>query len=93
MVAIAHSTSGDRFIVATGSAQPKIYDRDGNEIIKFVKGDMYLRDLSNTKGHTMEVTDCAWHPNQKDTVLTSSLDGSLRLWDLLGEAAFGKSDE
>lgn len=49
VVAISHSPSGDRFIIATGSAQPILFDRDGNEVIKFVKGDMYLRDLSNTK--------------------------------------------
>lgn len=35
--------------IGTGSCQPKVYDRDGQEVIKFVRGDMYLRDLSNTK--------------------------------------------
>ncbi len=89
VTAISHSPSGDRFIVATASAQPKVYDRDGNDIIKFVKGDMYLRDLTNTKGHTMEVTALQWHPSDKNIILTSSLDGSLRIWDLLGEATFG----
>jgi WD40 repeat protein len=89
VLAISHSPSGDRFLVATSSAQPKVYDRDGNEIIKFVKGDMYLRDLSNTKGHTMEVTGVMWHPHEKNECLTSSLDGSVRVWDLLGEATFG----
>lgn len=89
VVSISHSPSGDRFLVATGSAQPIVYDRDGTEIIKFVKGDMYLKDLSNTKGHTMEVTCVQWHPTDKNTVITSSLDGSLRIWDLLGEATFG----
>lgn len=49
IVSIAHSFSGDRFVIGTGSCQPKVYDRDGTEIIKFVRGDMYLRDLSNTK--------------------------------------------
>ena len=37
----------------------------------------------------MEVTGVAWHPIDKNTVLTSSLDGSLRIWDLLGESTFG----
>ena len=37
----------------------------------------------------MEVTGVAWHPIDKNTVLTSSLDGSLRVWDLLGESTFG----
>jgi len=89
VVAISHSPSGDRFITATGSAQPKIYDREGKELIKFVRGDMYLRDLSNTKGHTMEVTGAQWHPTEKEVVMTCSLDGSLRIWDLVGESTFG----
>lgn len=37
----------------------------------------------------MEVTGVQWHPSDKNTVLTSGLDGSLRVWDLLGEAHFG----
>jgi WD40 repeat protein len=89
IIAISHSPSGDRFLISTGSSQPILYDREGNEIIKFVKGDMYLRDMSNTKGHTMEVTSLQWHPNEKNIVLTGSLDGTLRIWDLLGQAAFG----
>lgn len=89
VVSIGHSPSGDRFIVATGSCQPKVYDREGKELIKFVRGDMYLRDLSNTKGHTMEVTGVQWHPTEKEVVLTGSLDGSLRIWDLQGETTFG----
>ena len=47
---ISHSPSGDRFAVATGSAQPKVFNREGELIITFVRGDMYIRDLSNTKG-------------------------------------------
>ena len=49
VTALSHLPSGDRFIVGTGSSQPKVYDREGVELMKFVKGDMYLRDLSNTK--------------------------------------------
>lgn len=49
VIAVSHSPSGDKFIASTGSSQPLIYDRDGQEVIKFVKGDMYLRDLSHTK--------------------------------------------
>ncbi len=37
----------------------------------------------------MEVMGVQWHPSEKNTILSASLDGSLRLWDLLGEAHFG----
>jgi len=89
IVSISHSPSGDRFLVSTGSCQPKVYDREGEELIKFIRGDMYLRDLSNTKGHTMEVTFVQWHPQEKNIVMTSSLDGTLRIWDLNGDQHFG----
>jgi hypothetical protein len=55
VTALSHSPSGDRFIVGTGSSQPKVYDREGVELMKFVKGDMYLRDLANTKVIAMSV--------------------------------------
>ena len=45
--------------------------------------------VSCVQGHMMEVTGVQWHPADKDSVLTSSLDGSLRIWNLLGEALFG----
>lgn len=89
VVSISHSPSGDKYVLGLGSSQPKVYDRDGVDIITFVRGDMYIRDMTNTKGHTMEVTGVYWHPTNKDIILSSSLDGTLRIWDLTGEAAFG----
>lgn len=44
-----YSLSGDSFLVASGAAQAKLLDRDGFEKAEFIKGDMYLSDLNNTK--------------------------------------------
>lgn len=90
VTSVSHSPSGDKMVVSTGSSAPKVFDREGAEIITFVKGDMYIRDLSNTKGHLMEVTCVQWHPTDKNTIISSSIDGSVRVWDLLGDATFGK---
>ncbi|XP_071689416.1 uncharacterized protein [Rutidosis leptorrhynchoides] len=79
---ISWSPSADRFLCVTGSAQAKIYDRDGLTMGEFVKGDMYIRDLKNTKGHITGLTCGEWHPKTKETILTSSEDGSLRIWDV-----------
>ncbi|KAJ9543434.1 hypothetical protein OSB04_023141 [Centaurea solstitialis] len=79
---ISWSPSSDRFLCVTGSAQAKIYDRDGLTLGEFVKGDMYIRDLKNTKGHITGLTCGEWHPKTKETILTSSEDGSLRIWDV-----------
>lgn len=46
---VAHSMNGDRFAIACGSPQARIFDRDGNFMVQFTKGDMYIRDLSHTK--------------------------------------------
>jgi hypothetical protein len=80
--ALSWSPSGDQFLCVTGHPQPKIFDRDGRELGEFDKGDMYIRDLKNTKGHCSPCTGGAWHPFEKQTVLTSSADGSMRVWDV-----------
>lgn len=79
---LSWSPTADRFLCVTGSAQAKIYDRDGLTLGEFVKGDMYIRDLKNTKGHISGLTCGEWHPREKQTILTSSEDGSLRIWDV-----------
>lgn len=79
---LSWSPTADRFLCVTGSAQAKIYDRDGLTLGEFVKGDMYIRDLKNTKGHITGLTCGEWHPKTRETILTSSEDGSLRIWDV-----------
>ena len=117
LVDVCYSNTGDRLLVATTSVQPKVLDRDGNEMyvtvcrnvvclsflkcslltilslfihdsIQFVRGDMYVTDQARTSGHTAGVTGVDWHPFQRDTVLTGSMDGSARLWNLNGKTQF-----
>lgn len=88
VVDVCYSNTGDRLLVATGSVQPKVLDRDGNEIIQFVRGDMYVTDQARTTGHTAAVTGVDWHPFERDIVLTSSNDGSARIWNLNGKTQF-----
>ncbi|KAM1684331.1 hypothetical protein EV1_035235 [Malus domestica] len=79
---ISWSPTADRFLCVTGSATAKIYDRDGITLGEFVKRDMYIRDLKNTKGQISGLTCGEWNPKSKDTILTLSEDGSLRIWDV-----------
>ena len=60
VVSTTFSSSGDRIMVGTTSAQPVILDRDGYEIIEFAKGDMYVTDMVHTDGHVANITgiDC-----------------------------------
>ena len=82
---LSFSASGDHFLAATSSAQPAIFDREGNELMRFIRGDMYLTDAAHTKGHTHSVTGGKCHPAERDVVLTSASDGTLRTWNLEGE--------
>ena len=69
-------------LVISATTQPKLFSRDGEELKEYIKGDMYLRDLHNTKGHISEVTCGAWHPTNKDFFVTASIDSTLRIWDV-----------
>lgn len=44
--------------------------------------------MVNTKGHVTRVTGGDWHPTRRNEMLTCSVDGSVRIWDLNGKMAF-----
>ncbi|KXX82567.1 WD repeat-containing protein 70 [Madurella mycetomatis] len=74
--------SGSVFLCVTAHPQAKIMSRDGGILTEFVKGDMYLRDMNNTKGHVGEVTAGTWHPSDPNLCVTSGSDSTLRIWDI-----------
>ncbi|KAH6624450.1 WD40-repeat-containing domain protein [Chaetomium sp. MPI-SDFR-AT-0129] len=74
--------SGSVFLCVTAHPQAKIMSRDGAVVTEFVKGDMYLRDMNNTKGHVGEVTTGTWHPADPNLCVTAGSDSTLRIWDI-----------
>ncbi|KAF2457203.1 WD40-repeat-containing domain protein [Lineolata rhizophorae] len=74
--------SPTQILVVTAFPQARIFNRDGELSTEFVKGDMYLRDMHNTKGHTSEITSGAWHPTNPDFCVTAGTDSTLRIWDV-----------
>lgn len=74
--------SGSVFLCVTAHPQAKIMSRDGAILTEFVKGDMYLRDMHNTKGHVGEVTTGTWHPSDQNLCVTAGSDSTLRIWDI-----------
>jgi len=82
IVKVVTSNTGDRIFIGTTSAQPIVLDRDGHQIIEFNKGDMYVTDMAHTDGHVANVTGVDWHPLNRDIAITSSFDGSVRMWNL-----------
>ncbi|KAF7732493.1 hypothetical protein EC973_003238 [Apophysomyces ossiformis] len=79
---VLYSLTGDSFLVISGSARAKLFNRDGGEIREFAKGDPYIRDLRHTDGHVGALTSGAWHPIDRQTFATSSQDGTIRVWDV-----------
>ncbi|CAL4143095.1 unnamed protein product, partial [Meganyctiphanes norvegica] len=79
---VDYSCTGDKVLVVSGSQQCKVYDRDGIELFECAKGDMYINDMAKTKGHISSLTYGCWHPKDKTQFLTSSRDGTLRIWNV-----------
>ncbi|KAK4993223.1 hypothetical protein LTR66_006052 [Elasticomyces elasticus] len=80
--AIFNPISPAQVLVVTALPQAKIFSRDGEVITEFVKGDMYLRDMKNTKGHISEITTGTWHPTDRNLCVTAGTDSTLRIWDI-----------
>lgn len=77
-----NSLSPSQVLVISAAPQAKILSRDGDELVEFVKGDMYLRDMHKTKGHISEITTGTWHPTDKNLCVTAGTDSTLRIWDV-----------
>jgi len=78
---LAWSPSGGAWCAAVGDPRLFFFDRDGAAVGETVRGDMYVRDATNTKGHVAAVACVAWHPVQAALIASGSDDGTARLWD------------
>ena len=74
--------SANHVLVISATAQARVLNRDGEVLTEFVKGDPYLRDMHNTKGHVGEITTGTWHPTDRNLFVTASIDSTLRIWDI-----------
>lgn len=70
-----------RMLVVSATPQARILSRDGETLLEFNKGDMYLRDMNMTKGHISEITSGTWHPSNSEICVTAGTDSTLRIWD------------
>ncbi|XP_060698136.1 WD repeat-containing protein 70 isoform X2 [Hemiscyllium ocellatum] len=82
---LQYSSTGDVILCVAGSAQAKVLDRDGFQVMECVKGDQYIVDQAKTKGHTAMLNSGVWHPKIKEEFVTCSNDGTVRTWDMNNE--------
>ena len=82
LTALSWSPTGDRWLGCAACAQFKVFDREGREQWESPRGDMYIRDSKNTRGHAAGVSGGAWNPDRRSSLLTAGEDGTLRLWEL-----------
>lgn len=73
---------GNRFLCITGSAQAKVFDREGFDLAQSARGDMYLHDMRFTSGHVSAITDGHWSPIEDEVFVTSGQDGTVRFWNV-----------
>lgn len=71
------------FLCCSSHSQAKIFDRYTlKPKMSTVRGDMYISDMANTKGHIASITAGSFHPKDPNLFITSSLDSTLRQWDV-----------
>ena len=78
---LSFNVSSHEILVIASNAQPKIISRDGKELLECIKGDMYIKDMNQTRGHVSMVYDGCFHPMEKHIFGSCGLDGTVRLWD------------
>lgn len=79
---LQYSKTGDLLLLAMGNAQPQVLDRDGHQVYECKKGDQYIVDMKNTKGHVALVRSACWDPKTRDNFISCSDDGTIRIWDI-----------
>ncbi len=79
---LSWSPSSDFFLCCVQGNQAKIFQADGTKKQTTIRGDMYLHDMNNTKGHVATIHDGKWNPKSECLFMTCSQDGTLRQWDL-----------
>lgn len=79
---LSFSSNSTNLLVVTGTAQAKLFSRDGADLSECKKGDPYLRDMRNTTGHVSGLTCGLFTPYDSGKFVTGGSDSSIRLWDV-----------
>ena len=81
---VQYSLDDKHVLTCTGGIQLRVFSTEGRLHYESVRGDMYMADMNNTHGHTNIITQTYWHPSKPTYLASSSLDSTVRVWDLHG---------
>ncbi|CRG99198.1 WD-repeat protein, putative [Plasmodium relictum] len=70
-----------------------VYNKNCELIKNTIRGDMYIKDAKNTKGHTRQINCCRFHPFDENIFISGSLDSTLRIWNLKKNNCYGIDNE
>ena len=79
---LLYGTLSDKLLVINDSCQARFFSKEGQSVGCCPRGDVYLKDLKNTRGHTVSLSGGDWHPTKSEICITSSKDGSVRFWNV-----------
>ncbi|KAI4837976.1 WD repeat-containing protein 70 [Plasmodium brasilianum] len=70
-----------------------VYNRNYELIKNTIRGDMYIKDVNKTKGHTRQINSCRINPSEENVFISGSLDSTLRIWNLTKNNCYGIDNE
>ncbi|KAH7647789.1 WD-repeat protein [Cryptosporidium ryanae] len=82
---IKYNNNGSMIIAACGDSICRVFDGNGDFINGTVKGDPYVKAVKTNYGHTHTVLDCKWDTLDENQFITSSMDNTIRLFNLNSE--------
>ncbi|KAH8740575.1 hypothetical protein FG386_002157 [Cryptosporidium ryanae] len=82
---IKYNNNGSMIIAACGDSICRVFDGNGDFISGTVKGDPYVKSAKSNYGHTHTVLDCKWDTLNESQFITSSIDNTIRLFNLNSE--------
>lgn len=78
------SPNDELILVIPGNTQAILMARDGIVDSKqgiCAKGDQYIADMANTKGHVQMLNHGCWRPKDNGEFITCSNDATIRIWN------------
>ncbi|CDU25589.1 uncharacterized protein SPSC_05482 [Sporisorium scitamineum] len=79
---LSFNSNSSHLLVISSTSEAKVFTRDGAEIGTCKKGDPYLRDMRNTKGHVSSLTCGMFDPSDVGRFFTGGSDSTVRLWNV-----------